>query len=618
MFSSVSMMLALAAVFLALILNLAASNRFHKALTRYGLVIVGAAGIFFYGYGYAWTQGLNLISFLKALFSLCKMFVGSSDLDAVKAAPLFQSQAVLAAFWLTHFLAYYVMASAAITTVGQRFLRVLRVTLLRRGPLLLIYGVNARSVAYGRERAGKGRCGIVYVDQEYDSGFDSSIRAFGAVVEKHANALAGNARFLKQLNIKPGKRRMEVAVLKSDADDNLRYARNLLQGMAEAGIRPEQTSLIASGAGETAASLQALGSEGYGSVYAFDDYDIAAWRTVRACPPWETVAFDGQGKATEDFHAVIVGFGRTGRAVLNQLVVNGQFHGSRFRTDVFDPSAQNGYLYHRALEKEYDVRFHTENASAQGFYAFLEENLETVREIVLCTGKADRNREIADDLLRWLSGEEQRPVIVLADRDEVRRIDSQGGESSPEAEKLPDPEEMDAVAMQVNQIYRRSAGSKASAEENWRACGYADRQSCRACATFFPAMLRAAGVTEAQALEGKWPPEEGTLENLARTEHLRWCAYHIVQGWAPMPREEWDRRAEAYRHGANPGYRISRDDGKRLHACLVPWEALPELSRRENEVTGGTVDYLQADRNNVLILAEAVRAGKRPDRQSHE
>ena len=615
MFSSVSMMLALTAVFLALILNLATDNRFHKAWTRFELIFVGIAGIFFYGYGYAWTQGLNVISFLRALFSLCKMFVGSSDLDAIKAAPLLQNQAVMAIFWLAHFLAYYVMASAAIATVGQRVLRRLRVTLLHRGPLLLIYGVNTRSIAYGRKRAGKGRYGIVYVDQEYDSSFDSSIRAIGAVVEKHANALAGNAAFLKQLRMKAGKRRMEVAVLKSDAEDNLRYARSLLQGMAEAGIRAEQTSLFASGAGEAAANLQALGGEGYGSVYAFNEYDIAAWRTILACPPWETIAFDGKGKATQDFHAVIVGFGQTGRAVLNQLVINGQFYGSQFRTDVFDPAAQNGYLYHSTMEKEYDIRFHPERGNAKAFYAFLEENLGTIREIVLCTGKRDQNREIANDLLQWLTGGDNHPAIVLATREEVCRIDGEKQGEESEEDNLPDPETMDAIAMQVNQIYRRAAGSAESAKENWRACGYADRQSCRACANFFPAMLRAAGRTEAQVMEGSWPPERETMENLARTEHLRWCAYQIIKGCSPMTREEWDQRAEAYRQGAKPGYRISRDDEKKLHACLIPWEELPELSRRENEVTGGTVDYQQADRNNVLILAEAIRAGKNPDGQ---
>lgn len=183
---------------------------------------------------------------------------------------------------------------------------------------------------------------------------------------------------------------------------------------------------------------------------------------------------------------------------------------------------------------------------------------------------------------------------------------------------MPDPVEMDAIAMEVNQIYRRAAGSEKSAQENWRVCSYADRQSCRACATFFPAMLRAAGRTEAQAMEGNWPPEGETMENLAQMEHLRWCAYQIINGYSPMSREEWNRRAEAYRQGAKPGFRISRDDDRRLHACLIPWEALPELSQRENEVTGGTVDYQQADRNNVLILAEAIRAGKRPDGQSHE
>ena len=43
------------------------------------------------------------------------------------------------------------------------------------------------------------------------------------------------------------------------------------------------------------------------------------------------------------------------------------------------------------------------------------------------------------------------------------------------------------------------------------------------------------------------------------------------------------------------------------HACLIPWEALDGLSRRENEVTGGSVDYKAMDRNNVLAVPDILR-----------
>ena len=32
-----------------------------------------------------------------------------------------------------------------------------------------------------------------------------------------------------------------------------------------------------------------------------------------------------------------------------------------------------------------------------------------------------------------------------------------------------------------------------------------------------------------------WPPEGELLENLSRTEHLRWCAFHSVMGYDYVP-----------------------------------------------------------------------------------
>ena len=108
-------------------------------------------------------------------------------------------------------------------------------------------------------------------------------------------------------------------------------------------------------------------------------------------------------------------------------------------------------------------------------------------------------------------------------------------------------------------------------------------------------------------LAGDWPPDAETLENLAITEHLRWCAYQYANGYAAMSEEVWEQRAARYRSGAEPGFRISRDNQNRLQACLTPWEKLDELSDRENAVTGGQVDYKQMDRNNVLMLREILR-----------
>ena len=613
MIPSIAMILAVAVCFVAAVLNLAVDSGFRKKTTRAAIVLAMLIGAVFYGYGYAWCMGFSLTSLIRALMALCRMFGGINDLASVQAAPIFQYPAAVTVFWLGHFLAFYVMASTAIATLGERLLRRIRVTLLRRGPLLLIYGVNAHSVAYGRRMAREKRRSVMYVDQEYNPVFDSAVKAFGAIVEKSPDALSASPRFLRQLNMKPGTRKLELAALHADSRSNLNYAQAMLKSLTEAGVRPEQTSLLAAATGDEAAALQARGGDGYGSVYAYDDYKLLARLMIREHPPCGLISFDEAGRATEDFSVVILGFGRMGRAVLTQLVLNGQFCGSRFRADIFDPGAQNGFLHDHPMMRAYDIRFHGIDGTADAFYTFLNERKGLIRMIVLCTGSREKNHEIAGDLAAWLPWDRKAPLILHATKEGYCWLDQNRYEVS-NAHFLDhegfDPEALDATAMQINHVYRTGAGAAQTAAQDWRLCAYADRQSCRACADFYPAVLRASGRTAEQVLSGLWPPQGELLENLAVTEHLRWCACQYVSGYSPMPEDVWAERAARYRQGVPADFRIGRDDQERLHACLIPWEELDGLSRKENAVTGGHTDYKQMDRDNVLILSRVLQLQK--------
>ena len=290
MIPSIAMILAVAVCFVAAVLNLAVDSGFRKKTTRAAIVLAMLIGAVFYGYGYAWCMGFSLTSLIRALMALCRMFGGINDLASVQAAPIFQYPAAVTVFWLGHFLAFYVMASTAIATLGERLLRRIRVTLLRRGPLLLIYGVNAHSVAYGRRMAREKRRSVMYVDQEYNPVFDGAVKAFGAIVEKSPDALSASPRFLRQLNMKPGARKLELAALHADSRSNLNYAQAMLKSLTEAGVRPEQTSLLAAATGDEAAALQARDGDGYGSVYAYDDHELLARLMIREHPPCSLIS----------------------------------------------------------------------------------------------------------------------------------------------------------------------------------------------------------------------------------------------------------------------------------------------------------------------------------------
>lgn len=419
---------------------------------------------------------------------------------------------------------------------------------------------------------------------------------------------------LRRLGIRPGRRRVEIAALHEDCDKNFAFSRAFLTALQAAGIRPMQTLLLMQGVDEQhAASLTAADDRyGYGSVLAFDEYQLAARLMVQQLPPCELVHFDEHGRAQEDFSVLMIGFGRMGHAALEALLMNGQFCGSCFRADIFDANAQSGVLYDHEILRQYDIRFHTTSGKSDALYAFLNERKNALRYIVLCTGSEKENREIAWELSRWLKLHDISPAIVQCTSNGI--VYTRSGEQEPVYQPIYSSdvlniEQMDRMAMVVNHAYCLSSGK--TIRNNWLNCDYFSRMSSRAFADFHPAVLKAAGKSAQQVLSGDWPPPAETLENLAIMEHMRWCAFHYVMDFSPMSKEEHEDRIERYcrdmRQTGTSALSINKNMKNRTHACLIPWEELDALSAQENAATGGRIDYKQMDRSNILVLPKLLR-----------
>ena len=157
------------------------------------------------------------------------------------------------------------------------------------------------------------------------------------------------------------------------------------------------------------------------------------------------------------------------------------------------------------------------------------------------------------------------------------------------------------MATQLNHSYCNNDNTP---QQNWARCDWFSRMSSRASADFMPSMAVIARQDPAQ----QWALTDAQLENLGITEHLRWMAFHFVMGYEKMPAEVYDQREQQYiseksLYGTGK-IRVGKDTVARQHACLIPWEELDALSRRENAITGGNVDYKQSDKNNVLAIAQ--------------
>ena len=594
------------ALFLALLLSLGFQPRFLTKIAGVLLFVAGVLGTLLYGYGYLYLCGNLPQAVARTLFSVFCMFLGRNEISAVSSVPLLAKPVMQIALFLTHLLALYCTASAVVGTVGARLARTLNLLLLRQGDLNLIYGVSQETLDFAEQLPPREK--TVFIDCGGGSALEPRILQMGSLLLATEEAKNGAPALLRRLGLRPGTRKLRVYCLDGDAGANLRFARRLLGALEQRGIRREQTTLtLILPDASASASLQGTKERyGYGSVLAWEREELLSRLMIRSFPPARTMQFDGKGRAAEDFEALIVGFGKTGQAVLRSLLMNGQFCGSRFHGIIVakDYEQQAGSFFSRypSLREQYDLTFINADARSVALYEQIQRTGPALNYVAICTGDEKEAAEIAVEFAELFDRLGIRALILQCGATRVRKdADCRGPAATvsvytPEILRGDGP---DALAMALNHSYHgEEAGS---AGEQWMDCDYFSRTSCRASADYAGALLEATGP---EARSGGELPDE-VLDNLAQAEHLRWCAFHYAMGYRPMPETVWQSRAETWRRQKKAGQtplRIGKDPEAKLHACLVDWEELDALSARENGVTGGTVDYKQLDRDNVKVL----------------
>ncbi len=608
------------ALFLGMILILAAKPKFSGTITGTFIAIAAVGGLFFYGYAYAVTLDDPVLAVIRTLFNMCRMYVGVMDLGAISSVPLLQQPWAQLLFSLIHIMALFATASAAITTVGAEALRKLRLWLARWGQLNLVYGVNADTLDLGKQLLEKKGCTVVYVEEKPDATSLAAIAKAGCVLRSDDGALQANAKFVKTVGAHRKNRRITLYALGADAASCHQYAARLLETLEQFGIPAENTNLVIRGQESTSTiALQVLGEHyGYGAVTVVQEPGLAARILVREYAPCNTLSFDEDARAAENFEALIVGFGQVGQAVLRQLVMNGQFEGSTFRADVFCPDCDGikGPFCRSfpQVVKNYPITFHTCDARSEELYDHLEQRGNKIKYLVVCTGSDRLNLEIGENLTEYFQLMSLNIPIYLCTRRGVKAMGSDGKVLKQHG--LYDPrvlamEQQDKMAMVINHHYQGDPDCPASV--TWRRCDYFSRMSCRASADFLPAMLRMAGKTQQQVLEGDWTLTSVQLENMSKTEHLRWCAFHYCMGYDPMSEQEHAARCQAWQAQTEAGekpLRITKNAAARTHACLTGWEELRTLSDRENAVTGGNRDYQLEDTKNIQVIPKLLRTAQ--------
>ena len=509
-------------------------------------------------------------------------------------------------FWIIHLMAFFTTAAALLIRFGNELLKWIRIRTSKISEVNLIYGINSDSLTFGRNLAGIKESILVYADSVIREDYETSIRDMGGLTYTDKDAMTASPEFLKTIRVKPDRVKLNLYVLSYEYDRNLQYARMMSESLKSLHISPEQTKLILLGTDEWKGMFFQSGESqyGYGSVMSFDEAEMTARLLMHEYPLCDAINFDENGRALDDIDVLIVGFGRIGHEVLREVIANGQFEGSKFHATVYDPNFEHrtGFLksQYPSMFMNYEIDFEPQNARGNKIFKFLHDNASKLKYIVICIDDRDLARDIAVHMVDRLQTMGYSLNVCTCDSKSVRCYSQYAQECI--THWLYDSEllysgELDEYAIELNHRY---TGGK-DKYEDWKNCDYFGRMSSRASVDYLmPLIRRIKNIMKTDTLTHE------QRENLARSEHLRWCAFHYTFGFDVMDREEFRQRVKDYQNEirayGKSSIKLTKDSKALKHVCLVDWDELDEISRLENSITHGNRNYKDSDRHNVDMV----------------
>ena len=234
-----------AAVFVALILNLAVKSELGDFLTGGAAFLAMAGGLILYSLAYTELDQDVPLAIVRTLYAVCGMFMGKNESPTVGNCAVLKPLWTRLLFWFFHVCALYATASAAIKTVGERAMRQLRLFLLRRGRLVVIYGARADTVSFGQQMLARRKCSVVFVDEHPDPSCIQTIRDSGCVLRADRAATTPGRAFLNSVGVYSGTgRRISLFALQQSEAANLRFARGFLSALSAQSVSPDHTDLL--------------------------------------------------------------------------------------------------------------------------------------------------------------------------------------------------------------------------------------------------------------------------------------------------------------------------------------------------------------------------------------
>ena len=574
-------------------------SRHNLWFRRYGMtlfMVFLVLGFTVYFWGYFWGCEGDKGSMLHAvgnlflaLFSAGRIFVVELDIGTTQAAEF--NELYRAVYGVVMFAAMLLLVVTVLANVGGGIIGRIRLMFLRtlgsRHNVYLIYGSSDEAVHMVKDIYRKDRGSTVLLLSGRDETADEEERkcieneAFRYGAFKVSFTDDKRQPFVLRI-AKRCQKNTYVLCMSKERWKNVRLLREICTG--DPACAQERLHFYVLHESEKSSQIADQSWFKGWDVHWADPEQMTA-RQVMAMPEFLEICPEDwirDGRADETLRLAVIGYSRAAEELCRYLVTGVQTTGMRVQIHMFGKDLKQEMAYFQAanpgLSAVADLQLREEEPGSHEFYQFFGGETELPQGI-FCTGPdTEENAKVALRLAALARRSKRNSRIfalgrsVCEDKDVLcaAGIVAFGCMEQIYSYDILIGEELDAMAKAVHRYYKKFYGEEAELESLWKQAGLYEKLSSRALAVHIPWKLRCAGfeVTcgPASGAFSRALEENPRLqENLSRGEHSRWEASLFCDGWQSAAPEELPQ-------GRN------KDPETKRHACLVPWEELPEVS----------------------------------------
>ena len=578
-----------------------------------GFLLLGFT-VYFAGYFFgSEIQGSRLV---HALASVFLSFFSSGrimfmELDIGETGVAASNEIYRAVYGVVMFTTMVLLAVAVLTNVGGGVIGRIRLLFLRFGGtrhnVFFLYGTSPGAVCLTRDiRAKDRRATVLLLSSREEDMEEEERRALESDMFRN-----GAFRISFTAGKRPGflfdiagrcRGKVHVICMNGERWRNV----SMIQDICLAGTQRDRDRLKLYAVYDRQKSGRISGEKEFeGWDICWVDPDELAVRQMLLMPAFLNVCpvdGDAHGRLNRELKLSVIGYSETAQALCEYLVSCVQTAGARVSIRLFGEDIRRAFSYFIArnpgLGHVVSLIPMEEPPGTEEFYAFFQKEENRPDGVFCAGGEEAANRTLALQLKELLDdGGRKVPVFVKGRWLEEDRFLMQasgiicfGCMEQIYSYDVLIGEKLDAMAMAVHRFYSDFYGEKKNASELWKEADIYEKMSSRAMAIHIPWKAWCAGYEVVPGRsDGGFAKElednPRLLENLSIGEHMRWEAALFARGWQSV-------RAQELLQGCN------KDTVRRLHACLIPWEELPDLGKYY-----GT-DYQYLDRYLVKELEE--------------